>query len=124
MNREERKRYVLRTWAEIGLIGGIYFLLMLFTPLRIPCPIRAITGYQCPGCGVTRMVMALARLDVRQAFRENPYVLCILPVLIPWGIWRTKKYIEEDSPGYSIFEVILLVILLAGAILFGIIRNI
>ena len=124
MNREMRKRYVIRTWAEIAAIGGIYLLVILLTPLRIPCPIRFLTGFQCPGCGVTRMVLDLLKLDVRQAFRDNAFVLLILPVLVPWGIYRTKKYIEEDSQGYSIFELILLGILLAGAVLFGIIRNI
>lgn len=124
MNREMRKRYVIRTWAEIAAIGGIYLLVILLTPLRIPCPIRFLTGFQCPGCGVTRMVLDLLKLDVRQAFRDNAFVLLLLPVLVPWGIYRTKKYIEEDSPGYSIFELILLGILLAGAVLFGIIRNI
>lgn len=124
MNREMRKRYVIRTWAEIAAIGGIYLLVILLTPLRIPCPIRFLTGFQCPGCGVTRMVLDLLKLDVRQAFRDNAFVLLILPVLVPWGIYRIKKYIEEDSPGYSIFELILLGILLAGAVLFGIIRNI
>ena len=124
MNREMRKRYVIRTWAEIAAIGGIYLLVILLTPLRIRCPIRFLTGFQCPGCGVTRMVLDLLKLDVRQAFRDNAFVLLILPVLVPWGIYRTKKYIEEDSPEYSIFELILLGILLAGAVLFGIIRNI
>ena len=118
MNREMRKRYVIRTWAEIAAIGGIYLLVILLTPLRF------LTGFQCPGCGVTRMVLDLLKLDVRQAFRDNAFVLLILPVLVPWGIYRTKKYIEEDSPEYSIFELILLGILLAGAVLFGIIRNI
>ncbi|MCR5370934.1 MAG: DUF2752 domain-containing protein [Clostridium sp.] len=123
MDREQRKQYVIRTWTEILLIGLGYFLLVLFTPFRIPCPIRFLTGYQCPGCGVTRMVMALSRLDFRQAFLENAYVLCLLPVLIPWGIWRTKKYVEEGAQEFTAVEVVFLVLALASAIIFGIIRN-
>ena len=36
-----------------GIAGGIYYLLIQFTPLRIPCFFRTVTGLQCPGCGVS-----------------------------------------------------------------------
>ena len=123
MDREARRQYVIRTWAKIFAAGGIYLLVILLTPFRIPCPIRVLTGYQCPGCGVTRMLLSLLRLDFRQAFLDNAYVLCILPILIPWGIWRTKGYIDEDIPRFGKFETMLLIFLLAGAVVFAIIRN-
>lgn len=39
--------------------------------LGIRCPVRAVVGIDCPGCGGTRALMALARGDIRQAAREN-----------------------------------------------------
>jgi len=36
------------------------------------CPLHALTGVPCPGCGTTRAALALARGDVPAAFGWNP----------------------------------------------------
>ena len=41
------------------------------TRLGLRCPVRAVFGIDCPGCGGTRALGALMRGDVRQAAREN-----------------------------------------------------
>lgn len=38
---------------------------------QIPCPILAITGIPCPGCGMTRAFFSAARLDFIGAFRYH-----------------------------------------------------
>lgn len=37
-----------------------------------PCAFKTLTGLPCAGCGTTRAVLALARLDVAGAFLLNP----------------------------------------------------
>ena len=61
-----------------SIAGGIYYLLIQFTPLRIPCFFRTVTGLQCPGCGVTHMILALLHLDFPTAFHANPVLFCLL----------------------------------------------
>jgi hypothetical protein len=39
---------------------------------RLDCPIRAVLGVQCPGCGSTRCVQALGSGDLVAAMRYNP----------------------------------------------------
>ena len=36
------------------------------------CLFRAVTGLPCPGCGITRGVIAIARGDFRKAWHRNP----------------------------------------------------
>ena len=123
MDRTQRKKYLFRVWAEVLIAGFAYFLVITFTSLRIPCIFYLLTGYQCPGCGVTRMANALIHMDLKGAFAYNSYVLCILPFLIPYGIYRSRKYIDGTGDHYSPPEIAVLVLLLIGALLFGVIRN-
>ena len=123
MDRQQRKKYLFRVWAEVLAAGFAYFLVITFTSLRIPCIFHLLTGYLCPGCGVTRMAYALIHLDFKGAFAYNPYVLCILPFLIPYGVYRSRKFINGSGDHYSPLETAVLVLLLIGALLFGVIRN-
>ena len=57
-----------------GILLGVGFAYLIFvslTGLGIPCPFHAVTGLHCPGCGVTRMCVALARLDFAAAWDAN-----------------------------------------------------
>ncbi len=55
-----------------GLVLAVLALISVSAArLGLRCPIRAIFGIRCPGCGGTRACMALMRGDVRQAAHEN-----------------------------------------------------
>lgn len=54
----------------------------------IGCPFRLLTSIPCPGCGMTRAFIALASLDIKQAFSYNPFSLPLFAgiVLSTFGI--------------------------------------
>ena len=43
------------------------------------CVIRNITGLPCPGCGMTRALIALSKLEFTNAVRLHPLSLMMLP---------------------------------------------
>lgn len=45
------------------------------------CPIRFFTGISCPGCGMSRALSALLRLDFSLAFEMHPLVF-LLPLAV------------------------------------------
>lgn len=52
------------------------------------CPFRALTGWDCPGCGGTRALYALLHGDVFAAAGHNALTLILLPVLVwAWAGW-------------------------------------
>lgn len=51
------------------------FAVMRFT--GIGCFIKHFTGIPCPGCGITRALFALLRLDFASAFNYNPLIFCM-----------------------------------------------
>jgi Protein of unknown function (DUF2752) len=61
----------------IGFIGIIGLMVARFIPVAriIPfwgCTFRQVTGYPCPGCGLTRVADRFAHGDVLGAFKVNP----------------------------------------------------
>ena len=118
-----QNRYAIRSAAVILLLGGIYLILTLTTPFRIPCPIRALTGLACPGCGITHMVLDTVHLRLLDAIREN-YALAILAPI--WTVYLTIRLIwqpaclRKNGKFYNVLTWSSLILVL----LFGILRNV
>lgn len=106
------------------IVGGIaYFVITSLTGLYIPCPFRLITGYKCPGCGITRMILYLVEGNIYGAFEANQFVFLLLPGILLYGCCRAGKYIKSGEEGFSFAETVVLGVVLLGALIFGIIRN-
>jgi hypothetical protein len=59
----------------IGLAAAIGALLPRAAVTHAPttCPIRRITGFPCPTCGMVRSWHSVLRLDPAQAVRDHPF---------------------------------------------------
>jgi hypothetical protein len=54
----------------------------------LPCPFRSLTGWWCPGCGLTRATHHLLHGDLAQALRFNAFVVVVLTGLFAtWLVW-------------------------------------
>lgn len=114
---------VLRGLGIVLLLGLGYALWGSVTGLWLPCPFHALTGLECPGCGVTRMCLALLRLDFAAAWAANPGLLLLSPLILALVGWQAMDYVRtgDHRPGRG--QRLLgwtLVILVVG---YGILRN-
>ena len=79
-------KYLKYHWMYSLAFGyfGIAISLFLFTDIHIlvPCFWKAVSGYDCPGCGLTTALIALLRLEWREAWLENPLIYLLVPALI------------------------------------------
>ncbi|GGU57388.1 DUF2752 domain-containing protein [Lentzea flava] len=76
------------------------------------CPIKWLTGFNCPGCGATRMVHALLHGDIVGAFHYNAVLLVLGVPLVLWlfGRWTRDKWTGErrsvpKSVGFAVLVV-------------------
>lgn len=102
-------------------VGIAYFFLFVKRGIAIPCVFHEITGYYCPGCGITRCFTSILSLQFYQAFRYNMLIFCFLPFAMLYGIatyicWVTDRKIKK-IPNY-IWNILLII-----TILFGVMRN-
>ena len=68
--------------ARLGramIIGSFAYGILALLPIPIfSCPWKSCTGLPCPGCGMTRSVMALLKGDIALSLKENALTLVIL----------------------------------------------
>lgn len=61
--------------------------------IGVPCPIRTLTGFDCPGCGATRMASALLHGDLGAALQYNaPVLVAGLVVGYLWIAWVLQRF--------------------------------
>ena len=86
-------------------------------------PVHTLTGWQCPGCGMTHAVVALLRLDIRTAFACN----ALFPVYGAYCGWLTvstaRQYIRTGKATLPARPVAVHIILLVLALGYGVLRN-
>ena len=90
--------------------------------IGIPCIFHEITNLYCPGCGVTRMIFSILKLDFYQAFRYNPFIFILLILLIIYIAYIIICKILKKK--YYKLNIKHLIIISAIAIIFMILRNI
>src|SRR4051794_10476989 len=76
------------------------------------CPVKALTGLDCPGCGSLRAVHALSHGDVLGALDHNGLFVVFLPVMVlsavlwarsrPQPAWLSARY-----TGWAVFAVVI-----------------
>ena len=120
------KKRLLKSQLIAGMVlaaGLGYYAFIKLTGWGIPCLFYTVTGLHCPGCGVSRMCIALLQLDLATAFQSNVYWMVALPILGALGAWKWTQYLKIGRTVTHRWETPLYCVLLAGALLFGVLRN-
>jgi hypothetical protein len=85
----------------LGVAGMV--VLWRFEPTRYAlfpkCPLRATTGFHCPGCGTTRALHSLLNGHPLQAARFNPLLIFGLPVMLALLLWKRRR---EQATGLTV----------------------
>lgn len=81
-------------WAMAVVVGylGLVGLSVLISHVRhqnvMLCHVHRLTGYPCPTCGTTRMVMAALAGDPGAAFLYNPFMATVLIAALALLLYR------------------------------------
>jgi len=126
MTAEQKKRFVklaVRTAAVLAVCIAYYIAVKLIGR-GIPCAFYVITDKYCPGCGITRALVALIEGDIASAAGYNAYVILILLPALVFGARRAYVYVKSGNEfSYNAVEKVLLTVAFLLMIAFGIMRN-
>lgn len=122
---ESRGKRLVRVLVLIGLLAaaGAAGLWLSRLGAGIPCVFRLWTGLECPGCGITRMLLALSRGDLSEAWRFNPFVMTAAPFLLLLFIRVAVRYVASGERRLTKAENAGVWLCVIGLLLFGILRN-
>ena len=119
-----RLRRLTLIYLAILAAGLLYAWLVRLVGAGIPCVFRLTTGLLCPGCGVSRMCLALLRLDFAAAWSYNPAIMALLPLGAAVAADMSLRYVISGDKQGDRFCKIAMVFMIAALLVFGIVRNI
>ena len=80
------------------------------------CPFKALTGWNCPGCGGLRMTHDVLHGDFAAAVVDNVFLLVGLPLLAAWLLVRWRR-------GQRLMPKPAIVVIAVAAITWTVVRN-
>jgi hypothetical protein len=113
------RRHLALAAAGCAAVGVVAVVDPSRTTLAPPCPLRALTGLDCPLCGATRATHALIHGDFATALDFNALYVLALPVVgLLVLLWLVRARIPEALQRASSPWV-----MLAVAVAFMAVRN-
>ncbi len=98
----------IRHW-RVGLIVFIVYWTSVNLIFHAYCPLRLLTGFPCPACGLTRAGAAVLLLHFADAWAYHPMIFVILPVLLYVILFR--YVLGRKVPGGKLIAILILVAL-------------
>ena len=137
-NRTTNKAVIVA--ALLLIMAVLYLLAGIFFGFYIPCPFRAVTGFKCPGCGLshaaTHLAMSAAslfandpktaQLFLKNAFTDNamfPLFYWYI-IIMSWLGFRSEVSHDQNPHGNSMVLNILNVIMLVIVLAWWVFRNV
>lgn len=120
---KERAMRCLKTAGVLVTAGLAYGLFVMKTGWAVPCAFRKITGLLCPGCGISRMCIALMRLDLRAAFHYHPLVMLLSPFWLYAFLTWLAAYIREGKREQTKAQKGIVLVSIVLLLVFGVARN-
>ncbi|MCS4226770.1 DUF2752 domain-containing protein [Sphingobacterium sp. BIGb0165] len=94
-------KYLQLHWIYTIVIGcfGAAIALYMLTDIHIlvPCLWKAISGYECPGCGMTTALIALLQMKWEEAWSANPMIFGLVPVFIFLILRDFRRFIHRQT---------------------------
>ena len=103
--------------------GAMVFLFNPATHQFYPvCLFHALTGLNCPGCGMTRALYALLHGNLRVALKDNALFILTLGALAVWAAQFVVRKIRHQPTTFNVPPKYLWLSLVI-ALVFAVVRN-
>lgn len=89
----------------------------------VACPFRHVTGWDCPGCGSTRALGALARFEIGAALDHHVLVpIVVVFAVVSWALWLDATW-RRARPRAIVRGPTAVIAIALGLVAFTVFRN-
>lgn len=120
---KKRMKKIIVRGIIIALLLICYAVIVITTGKSIPCFIHLLTGLQCPGCGISRMLISMLYGDFRTAFSFHPFLFITWPVLLTLLLNADYRYIKQGRANLSSSMNLVAITYVVLLLVFSIWRN-
>jgi len=117
-----KKRIVNVVLFIIAILITLFTFLYIIKLIDFKCVFKEIFNIYFAGCGTTRMVESVLKLDLYQAFRYNPLMFILFIILGIYIIYQIFVYIKKGN--IIKINIKVLIIIASLLIIYMILRNI
>lgn len=124
---DEKRKRIKRVFVILGIAGMFllaYAVFYAITGIAIPCIFHEITGFRCPGCGISTFSVLALKMKWKEAIFKN----LMAPFIYIYMLWVLfdfcKRYINTGKNAMMPQPEILNWIFLTAMAVWSIIRNI
>jgi len=109
--------------ATAAGVGAIVFFFNPGTHSFYPvCLFHALTGLNCPGCGMTRALYALLHGNFLLALKDNALLVLTLAMMVVWSARRVVRKLMNEPVAFNVPPKFLWAFLVVASV-FAVIRN-
>lgn len=91
---------------NITLICCLLLYIVIISLTGIGCPIKWFTGISCPGCGMTRSLYYLVKLDFAQSLRCHALTVIAIPSFIYIAFGKRPLFNSKKRENVFLFILI------------------
>lgn len=113
LTKQNKIRLSLLLLLPVLLCGAVYVFLHILPPF--PCPVRHMTGFLCPGCGMSRALGEMVQFHFTKSILYNPLavILAVLGISFYVQEWflffgSRKRFMPTNKWVYIIISIIFL----------------
>jgi len=111
------RKAIVRIYLCLVSVAVAYSLFVGLTGLGIPCYYLSVHGHACPGCGLSRMLFSLMKLQFGRAFWYNPVGFVAFwswntVAALCW--WGKVPFVKKPLFAYSLLSLTMVAFLIQG----------
>jgi hypothetical protein len=104
--------FIQRHKEVLSISSGLILYGLLSYFFGIPCPIKEATGVSCPGCGMSRALIALLTLDFSSALYYHPVAFVLLPMAVGLIVFHERGMKKAKKVLLIVFATVMLAVYL------------